>query len=76
LQALPASEAAAALEAHISTCALCQAELVRLRAIVNSFAEWPAGDYNRAEPGTADKRVSSETGCTCVLITSPSDLLG
>jgi anti-sigma factor ChrR (cupin superfamily) len=34
------------------------------------------GDYNRAERGTADKRVWSETGCTCVLITSPSDVLG
>ena len=33
------------------------------------------GDYNRAEPGTADERVWSETGCTCVLITSPSDVL-
>ena len=33
------------------------------------------GDYNRAEPGTGDKRVWSETGCTCVLITSPSDVL-
>jgi anti-sigma factor ChrR (cupin superfamily) len=33
------------------------------------------GDYNRAEPGTADKRVWSETGCTCVLITSPLDEL-
>jgi anti-sigma factor ChrR (cupin superfamily) len=35
-----------------------------------------AGDYNRAEPGTADKRVWSETGCTCVLITSVDDVLG
>lgn len=34
------------------------------------------GDYNRAEPGTADKRVWSETGCICVLITSPSDAIG
>jgi hypothetical protein len=34
------------------------------------------GDYNRGEPGTADKRVWSETGCVCVLITSPSDILG
>ena len=34
------------------------------------------GDYNRAEPGTADRRVWSETGCTCVLITSPHDVLG
>jgi anti-sigma factor ChrR (cupin superfamily) len=34
------------------------------------------GAYNRAEPGTADKRVWSETGCTCVLITSTQDALG
>lgn len=34
------------------------------------------GDYNRAEPGTADERVWSETGCICVLITSPSDVIG
>ena len=27
------------------------------------------GDYNRAEAGSGDKRVWSETGCTCVLIT-------
>ena len=33
------------------------------------------GDYNRSEPGTADRRVWSETGCTCLLITSPSDVL-
>lgn len=34
------------------------------------------GDYSRAEPGTGDKRVWSETGCTCVLITSTQDVLG
>jgi anti-sigma factor ChrR (cupin superfamily) len=34
------------------------------------------GDYHRAEPDTADKRVWSETGCICVLITSPSDVIG
>jgi hypothetical protein len=34
-----------------------------------------AGDYYRAEPGSKDKRVWSETGCTCLLITSPSDVL-
>ena len=34
------------------------------------------GDYNRAEPGTSDERVFSETGCTCVLITSFRDILG
>jgi anti-sigma factor ChrR (cupin superfamily) len=33
------------------------------------------GDYNRAEPGTGDQRVWSETGCTCVLITSTLDVL-
>jgi anti-sigma factor ChrR (cupin superfamily) len=33
------------------------------------------GDYNRAEPGTIDTRVWSESGCTCLLITSPSDRL-
>ncbi len=33
------------------------------------------GDYNRGEPGTVDTRVFSETGCTCVLITSPRDVL-
>ncbi|HEY6723565.1 MAG TPA: cupin domain-containing protein [Polyangiaceae bacterium] len=33
------------------------------------------GDYNRAEAGTADRRVWSETGCACVLITSHRDLL-
>jgi len=34
-----------------------------------------AGDYNRAERGTKDHRVWSETGCTCVLITSLQDQL-
>jgi anti-sigma factor ChrR (cupin superfamily) len=34
------------------------------------------GDYNRAEAGSADRRVWSETGCTCVLITSAKDVLG
>jgi anti-sigma factor ChrR (cupin superfamily) len=34
------------------------------------------GDYNRAEPDTADRRVWSETGCTCVLTTSLQDRLG
>jgi quercetin dioxygenase-like cupin family protein len=33
------------------------------------------GDYNRAEPGTMDNRVWSETGCTCVLLTSFTDTL-
>ena len=33
------------------------------------------GDYNRAEAPTGDKRVWSETGCTCVLVTSTDDIL-
>jgi anti-sigma factor ChrR (cupin superfamily) len=33
------------------------------------------GDYNYAPPGTGDDRVFSETGCTCVLITSTQDAL-
>jgi anti-sigma factor ChrR (cupin superfamily) len=31
------------------------------------------GDYIRAEAGTVDRRVWSETGCTCVLLTSTQD---
>jgi anti-sigma factor ChrR (cupin superfamily) len=33
------------------------------------------GDYNRSEPGSSDQRVWSETGCTCVLVTSTRDVL-
>lgn len=33
------------------------------------------GDYSRAARGTSDERVWSETGCTCVLITSTRDVL-
>jgi anti-sigma factor ChrR (cupin superfamily) len=33
------------------------------------------GDYNRAEPGSDDKRVWSDTGCTCVLVTSSLDII-
>jgi anti-sigma factor ChrR (cupin superfamily) len=33
------------------------------------------GDYSRAEAGSVDRRIRSETGCTCVLITSPKDVL-
>jgi len=33
------------------------------------------GDYNHGAPGTGDDRVWSETGCTCVLITSTQDIL-
>ena len=33
------------------------------------------GDYNYGAPGAGDDRVWSETGCTCVLITSTKDTL-
>jgi len=33
------------------------------------------GDYNYGAPGMTDERVWSETGCTCVLITSTKDTL-
>jgi hypothetical protein len=33
------------------------------------------GDYNYGPPGHTDVRVWSETGCTCVLITSTKDTL-
>jgi anti-sigma factor ChrR (cupin superfamily) len=33
------------------------------------------GDYNYGAPGASDERVWSETGCTCLLITSTRDTL-
>ncbi|MGE4061944.1 MAG: cupin domain-containing protein [Rhodospirillaceae bacterium] len=33
------------------------------------------GGYNYAAPGTSDFRVWSETGCTCLLVTSTQDIL-
>jgi len=33
------------------------------------------GDYNYGPPGASDERVWSETGCTCLLITSTQDVL-
>jgi anti-sigma factor ChrR (cupin superfamily) len=33
------------------------------------------GDYNYGAPGLGDERVWSETGCTCVLVTSTKDTL-
>jgi len=42
--------------------------------LVNDRKLYP-GDYLKSEPGTADRRVWSATGCTGVLLTSPGDLL-
>jgi anti-sigma factor ChrR (cupin superfamily) len=33
------------------------------------------GDYNYGPPGASDDRVWTETGCTCVLVTSSKDML-
>ena len=33
------------------------------------------GDYYEPAPGTGGERIWSETGCTCVLITSTTDVL-
>ena len=33
------------------------------------------GDYNYGAPGAGDDRIWSETGCTCLLVTSTSDIL-
>jgi anti-sigma factor ChrR (cupin superfamily) len=33
------------------------------------------GDYNYGAPGEGDERVFSETGCTCLLVTSTNDVL-
>jgi hypothetical protein len=33
------------------------------------------GDYRRGEAGDVDRRVWSETGCTCVLVTSLQDVI-
>jgi anti-sigma factor ChrR (cupin superfamily) len=33
------------------------------------------GDYNYGAPGAGDERVWSETGCTCLLVTSTRDVL-
>ena len=33
------------------------------------------GDYNHGAPGADDMRAWSETGCTCILITSTKDVL-
>lgn len=48
--------------------------LLQRQLCINDRRLYP-GDYNRAETGTVDTRVWSETGCTCVLLTSTQDML-
>jgi hypothetical protein len=40
-----------------------------------AFSLFGPGDYNYGAPGAVDERVWSETGCTCVLITSTKDVM-
>jgi putative transcriptional regulator len=42
--------------------------------LINDKTFYP-GDFVRAEGGTQDHRVYSETGCTCVLMTSTEDAI-
>jgi len=63
LQALPASEIAAA-EAHIAACPDCQRELESLRPVVDSFVSWPT-DVLRPTTSLQARlalRIAEETG--------------
>jgi anti-sigma factor ChrR (cupin superfamily) len=63
LQALPASELAAA-EAHIAACAECRRELESLRPLVDRFVAWPS-DVLRPTASLAERlagRIAAETG--------------
>jgi anti-sigma factor ChrR (cupin superfamily) len=67
------------LDADVAYPSHCHAGVEELHLLdgelwIDSRKLYP-GDYNRGEPGTGDQRVWSETGCTCVLITSLRDVL-
>ena len=42
--------------------------------IVDDARFYP-GDHRAGQPGSTDHRIWSQTGCTCVLITSTDDVL-
>jgi anti-sigma factor ChrR (cupin superfamily) len=68
LQALPASEVAAA-EAHIASCPDCQRELRSLRPVVDRFVSWPT-DVLRPTTSLQTRlalRIAEETGRQPVL---------
>jgi hypothetical protein len=72
LQALPASEIAAA-EAHIASCPDCQRELESLRPVVNRFVSWPT-DLLRPTTSLQARlafRIAQETGKKPVLPPPP-----
>jgi anti-sigma factor ChrR (cupin superfamily) len=51
-----------------------EVHLLQGELIVDDKTLYP-GDYLRSEPGSVDHRVWSETGCTCVLLTSCDDAI-
>jgi len=63
LQALPASELAAA-EAHIAACAECRRELESLRPVVDRFVAWPTDVLRPTAslPERLARRIAAETG--------------
>jgi anti-sigma factor ChrR (cupin superfamily) len=68
LQALPASEVAAA-EAHIAICPDCRRELANLRPVVDRFVAWPT-DVLRPTTSLQARlavRIAGETGTAPVL---------
>ncbi len=67
LQALPASEIAAA-EAHIASCPACQAELDGLRPVIERFVAWPTDVLRptRSLQSRLALRIAEETGQTAV----------
>ena len=72
LQALPASEIAAA-EAHIASCPDCQRELESLRPVVDRFVSWPT-DLLRPTTSLQARlafRIAEETGKEPVLPPPP-----
>src|SRR5688572_3620337 len=68
MQALPPDEAAA-IEAHIASCAQCQQELEALRPVADSFVGWPTDILRPAAslPERLAQRIASETGGNPVL---------
>jgi anti-sigma factor ChrR (cupin superfamily) len=67
LQALPASEIAAA-EAHIASCPVCRGELAALRPVVDRLVAWPT---DLLRPSTSLRarlalRIAKETGTSAV----------
>jgi anti-sigma factor ChrR (cupin superfamily) len=50
-------------------------EVYMLHGVIVDEKKLYPGDYLRSEPGTTDHRVWTDTGCSCVLLTSFRDVL-